>query len=59
MGTWGGKRKGAGAPKGNINALKTGEHSEKVVGILNRIADNSFVMLTKKGGLRLVRRKES
>ena len=32
---WGGKRPGAGAPKGNLNALKTGRSSPRVRALLD------------------------
>lgn len=55
----GGRRKGSGAKPGNINALKTGQHSKFVRDTLDNMADpeTGIVILTKKGGVKLVRRK--
>lgn len=54
----GGKRPGAGAKKGNLNALKTGLHSKKIRHLLNEVPQGFFV-LTKHGGLVFVHRKEN
>jgi len=54
----GGRRPGAGARKGNLNALKTGEYSKQIAKIFEQIPDKSFILLTKKGGLRLAQRKD-
>lgn len=55
----GGRRPGAGAPKGNLNALKTGAHSKKVRELLDEVgAGRGFYLLTKEGGLKFVYRKE-
>ncbi len=35
---WGGRRPGAGAPRGNFNGLKTGRHSKRLVAITRGIA---------------------
>ncbi len=36
--SWGGRRPGAGAPRGNLNGLKTGRHSKRLVAIAKGIA---------------------
>ena len=36
--SWGGRRPGAGAPKGNFNGLKNGRHSKRLVAIAKGIA---------------------
>jgi hypothetical protein len=36
---WGGRRKGAGAPKGNVNALKHGRYSSYYEGVARVMAD--------------------
>ena len=43
----GGKRPGAGAPKGNINALRTGAHSKTVRELLEK-AEQGIWILDKK-----------
>jgi hypothetical protein len=35
---WGGKRPGAGAPRGNLNALKHGAHSRQMRGLLHLLS---------------------
>jgi len=35
---WGGKRAGAGAPKGSLNAIKTGEHSKLIKYAVEKLA---------------------
>ena len=52
----GGRRPGAGAPKGNLNGLKTGAHSPRVKAVLRAIAENPesravFLSLAHKGAL--------
>ncbi len=52
----GGRRPGAGAPKGNLNGLKTGAHSPRVKAVLRAIAENPesravFLALAQKGAL--------
>ncbi len=52
----GGKRPGAGAPKGNLNALKTGATSRRVRAVLRALAENPesravFMALAKRGAL--------
>jgi uncharacterized protein YjcR len=45
----GGPRPGAGAPKGNLNALKTGAHSKQLraaIGALMAVAETRRAMLT-------------
>ena len=55
----GGKRPGSGAKEGNMNALKTGEHSRKVKELRDMCPEGTgFFMLTKKGGFRWIERKE-
>jgi len=36
--SWGGKRAGAGAPAGNLNAIKTGEHSKLIKYAVEKLA---------------------
>jgi len=43
----GGKRPGAGAPRGNINALRTGEHSKAIKEIMEKTGEG-ILLLDKK-----------
>jgi hypothetical protein len=49
----GGRRPGAGPPKGSANALKTGEHSRKIQELIKALEPGqTLVFYTKKGGIR-------
>ena len=46
MSNQGGKRPGAGAPRGNINAVKTGVHSKQMKELAEKVG--GFMILDKK-----------
>jgi len=52
----GGKRPGAGAQKGNLNALRTGQYSERMRELLDDVPEGFFIM-TKKGGMVFIHKK--
>jgi len=59
----GGRRPGAGAPRGNLNGLKTGAHSPRVKAVLRAIAENPesravFLSLSQKGALQRKQTRE-
>ena len=50
---WGGRRPGAGAPKGNLNALKHGRYSQRQVQLLEALVEipearDALIALTKR-----------
>lgn len=52
----GGKREGAGAKPGNVNALKHGKFSRRIRNMADQVPEG-FILVTPKGGLRLVKKK--
>lgn len=44
----GGKRPGAGAPKGNLNAVKSGQFSKRIMGSLKSGSSQAFDALLEK-----------
>lgn len=52
----GGKRPGAGAPKGNLNRLKHGKHSKQLSGVISSMAPQQktkFIQTLKEQGARV------
>lgn len=48
MGNHGGKRPGSGAPRGNINALKTGTNSKQIRELLEQTGEGFFILDKKR-----------
>ena len=55
----GGRRPGAGAPKGNINALQTGAHSKQLRELLDEVPQGFFVLNKKQKRMVFLRKKEN
>jgi len=54
----GGKRRGAGAPKGNINALSTGAHSKAIRELLEKTPEGIWILNKKTRKLVFVYREQ-
>ena len=54
----GGSRPGAGARKGNINALKHGRYSRKVDELLDAVPEGFFMLDKKAKALRFIQRQK-
>ncbi len=52
----GGRRRGAGAPKGNLNGLRNGRHSPRVLALTQRLLDEpdlrTLLRVLSQGSLR-------
>lgn len=53
--SWGGKRQGAGAPVSNLNAIKTGEHSQLIQTAIDKLAADpklrAFLLLLARAAI--------
>lgn len=54
----GGKRPGAGAPRGNINALRTGQHSKTVRELLEKAEQGIWILDKKRKKMVFVYREQ-
>lgn len=54
----GGRRPGAGAPRGNINALRTGQYSKAVREIMEKTGEGILVLDKKRKKLVLLYKEE-
>ncbi len=54
--SWGGRRRGAGAPRGNFNALKHGGSSQQLLALIEKLSqDPAFIRLVAVGKKRAVK----
>ena len=54
----GGRRPGAGAPRGNINALRTGAHSKQISELLDQTQGGFWILDKKRKSLIWVYKEE-
>lgn len=54
----GGKRPGAGAPKGNINALRTGAHCKRIEELLEKAPEGIWILDKRRNKLVFIKDKE-